>query len=96
MLSFLISLILLLLAVSQYARMQQKKWLFIVFFSLALALLSYVSIGVMIVHISGHGRFYSLPFGGLKLKDSSVLQSLLCWGVAWAFVAWRMTRKRKF
>jgi xanthine/uracil permease len=43
----------------------------------------YLAVGIVIPRITGEGRFFSVPFGGLRVGDSELLLSLLAWCLAW-------------
>ena len=50
--------------------------------------LCYFGIGVLVPLVTGDGRFFSVPFGGLGASDQSMFFSLLLWCVA----AWVLLR----
>ncbi len=53
---------------------------------LALAPLSYFLVGLSVPRITGEGRFFSFPFGGLSVSDASLLLSLAAWAGLWSAI----------
>ena len=51
---------------------------------LALAPLSYFVVGLAVPRVTGEGRFFSFPFGGLRVGDAEMLLSLAAWTLLWA------------
>jgi hypothetical protein len=89
--------IMLIFFVAQYAYLRKLRWVYVVCFGVAVGLLNYWMVGLGVMSLKHYRRFYSVPFGGFRLNDKNVLQSLLVWVVLWAIVAWKIsgkTRKR--
>jgi hypothetical protein len=43
----------------------------------------YFGVGLLVPRITGEGRFFSVPFGGLHVGDIDILLSVLIWSLAW-------------
>jgi hypothetical protein len=43
----------------------------------------YAAVGLAVPRITGEGRFFSTPFGGLAIGDRELLLSLLAWTLLW-------------
>jgi hypothetical protein len=51
--------------------------------ALAAGLICYFIVGVLVPRVTGDGRFFSVPFGGLHVGDIDTLVSVLTWSLAW-------------
>lgn len=60
-----------------------------------LGLLSYFAVGVGVSRLSGRGRFYSFPFGGLRVNDYGVIWSLMVWILLWLGLIFIWLRSRR-
>jgi hypothetical protein len=51
--------------------------------ALATGAVCYFVVGIVVPRITGEGRFFSVPFGGLRVGDIDILLSVLAWSLAW-------------
>ncbi|HWN99540.1 MAG TPA: hypothetical protein VNS63_09755 [Blastocatellia bacterium] len=90
---YLIVVILILIAVAVIAYRYRIGPVAILIGSIVLGLVSYFIVGIGITRYSGVGRFYSLPFGQDRVRDSDILMSVVCWIIAWAVLMYAISSR---
>src|SRR5882672_10648737 len=93
--TFLLLPLFILVTLAQYGWVNGRRWMVLIFGSIPGMFFTYYFVGKGMAKAIGHGRFYSLPFGGFKLTDASVLPSLGFWFVAWIIILFLLTRGLK-
>ena len=66
-------------------------------FAFPLGVMSYFLVGIAIPRWTGVGRFYSVPFGAMAIRDWHIIASALTWAILWYFLlraAWRVKLER--
>jgi len=43
-------------------------------------------IGLVVPRLTGEGRFFSVPVGGLEITDRDIVLSVACWTVVWRVI----------
>jgi hypothetical protein len=77
-------------------RQGAARWATLVF-ALPLGVMSYFLVGIAIPRWTGVGRFYSVPFGAMTIRDWHIVASALIWMILWYFLlraAWRAKLER--
>ena len=95
--SFLMVLVLGMTALGLFLHRQSAgRWATLAF-SFPLGAMSYFLVGIAIPRWTGVGRFYSVPFGAMAIRDWHIVASALTWMVLWYFLlraAWRAKLER--
>ena len=73
--------VLLAAAVILYAR--GSRLIAPIFGALVAGPICYFVVGLFVPRITGEGRFFSIPFGGLHVGDSDLVLSALTWSLIW-------------
>ena len=90
---YLIIVLLILVAVAVIAYRYRMGSVAILVGSIVLGVVSYFMVGVGIARLSGAGRFYSVPFGQDRVRDTDIILSLVCWILLCAIVMYATSRR---
>jgi len=56
----------------------------------------YFVVGIAVPRFTGEGRFFSIPFGGLRIGDSDLVLSILTWTlIGWAVLHYILVVRRR-
>ena len=91
---YLITVFVLLLAMSAVAYQFRLGWLVIIPAAIVFGSVSYFLAGIGIPRYTGVGRFYSIPFGYDRVRDSDIILSVICWIASWAALMYVVSRLR--
>ncbi|HEU4389982.1 MAG TPA: hypothetical protein VFV34_19430 [Blastocatellia bacterium] len=91
---YLITVLLLFLIIAAIGYRYHLGFVVILLVSIVFGSVSYFLAGIGIPRYTGVGRFYSVPFGFDRVRDSDILLSLICWIVVWAVLIFGISKLR--
>ena len=55
----------------------------------------YFVVGLFVPRVTGEGRFFSVPFGGLHVGDWEIVLSTLAWSLLWGILLYYLAAIRR-
>ena len=55
----------------------------------------YFAVGLLVPRVTGEGRFFSVPFGGLRVGDSELVLSVATWSFLWGVLLYYFAKVRR-
>ena len=72
-----------LLAVAAILYARRSRLIAPIFGALVAGPVCYFGVGLFVPRVTGEGRFFSIPFGGLRVGDSDLVLSVVTWSLIW-------------